>query len=100
MLASAIASSVRSALEDNPVHASIRKSGADCGPSFRDNLIEWFKRNRRDFPWRRPDLNPWQVLLVEMCLHRTKADQVARVAVELLNLGRTPDKFLESSQVA
>ena len=99
MLASAIASSVRNALEDNPVDVSIRESSADCGPSFRDNLIQWFKWNRRDFPWRRPDLNPWQVLLVEMCLHRTKADQVAQVAVELLNLGRTPDKFLENSKL-
>jgi A/G-specific adenine glycosylase len=34
--------------------------------------------------------------MVEMCLHRTKAEQVAQVADKLLTLGRTPDSFLEN----
>ena len=33
-----------------------------------------------------------------MCLHRTKAEQVARVAGELLSLGETPDSFLGNSK--
>ena len=63
---------------------------------FRDDLIAWFKENRREFPWRRSDLSPWQVLLIEMCLHRTRAEQVARVADEVLTLGGTPESFLEN----
>ena len=98
MLASAIAASVKSALEDSPVHSRIQEKHAEYRPSFRDNLVQWFKWNRRDFPWRHPDLNPWQVLLLEMCLHRTKADQVAQVAVDLLGLGGTPDSFLDNSE--
>ena len=43
-------------------------------------------------------MNPWQILLLEMCLHRTKADQVARVANELLILGETPDSFIDNSK--
>ena len=39
-------------------------------------------------------LSKWQVLLIEMCLHRTQADQVAQVADEVLKLGRTPKLFL------
>ena len=35
---------------------------------------------------------------MEMCLHRTKADQVGRVADELLSLGETPDSFLSNSK--
>ncbi len=96
ILASAIAASVRSALEDNPVHSTVQEQHAEYRPSFRDTLVQWFKGNRRDFPWRRPDLNPWQVLLMEMCLHRTKAEQVAQVAVDLLCLGRTPDALLDN----
>ena len=98
MLASAIASSVKSALEDNLVHSTIEENRAEYGPSFRDNLVQWFKWNRRDFPWRCPGLNPWQVLLLEMCLHRTKAEQVAQVAVDILSLGGTPDSFLDNSE--
>ena len=98
MLASAIAASVRAALEDSPIHSTNQEKKAEYRPSFRDNLVQWFKWNRRDFPWRRPDLNPWQVLLLEMCLHRTKAEQVAQVAVELLSLGGTPDAFLDNSE--
>ncbi len=43
-------------------------------------------------------MSPWQVLLVEMCLHRTKAKQVARIADELLTLGETPASFLGNSE--
>ena len=96
MLASAIASSVRSALEDKPIHGGISERHTAHGSSFRDALVGWFNRNRREFPWRRQDLNPWQILLVEMCLHRTKAEQVAQIADELLTLGQMPDSFLEN----
>ena len=45
-------------------------------------------------------MNPWQVLLVEMSLHRTKAEQVARIADELLSLGETPASFLGQLKAA
>ena len=96
MLASAIASSVRGALEDKPIHGGIGERHTAHGSSFRDDLVGWFNRNRREFPWRRQDLNPWQILLVEMCLHRTKAEQVAQIVDELLTLGQMPDSFLEN----
>ena len=89
-----MASSVRSALESGPTHGRIDERPPEHGSPFRDDLVGWFKRNERAFPWRRPDLNPWQVLLVEMCLHRTRAEQVAHVADELLHHGQTPDSFL------
>ena len=94
LLAAAVASSVRSALESGPTHGRIDERPPEHGSPFRDDLVGWFKRNERTFPWRRPDLNPWQVLLVEMCLHRTRAEQVAHVADELLHHGQTPDSFL------
>ena len=98
ILASAIASSVRSALEDKKTNDGTVEHHPTHESSFRDDLVGWFRQNRREFRWRRPDLNPWQTLLWEMCLHRTKAEQVARVANELLNLGDTPDSFLGNSK--
>lgn len=99
MLASAIASAVKSALEDRDV-ADGRSYGRlpRNAANFRDDLVWWFEHNKRDFPWRRPGLNPWQILLLEMCLHRTKAEQVARVADELLSLSETPGVFLGNSE--
>ena len=99
ILASAIASSVKQVLGDSSLHSVVRESRAEYGGSFRDNLIQWFKLNGRDFPWRRSELNPWQTLLLEMCLHRTRAEQVSQVADELLKLGRTPDSFLDNLEV-
>ena len=99
LLASAIATSLRSALDLETGNVTVHEPGCTSESddnSFRDDLAFWFKHNRREFPWRRRDLNPWQVLLIEMCLHRTRAEQVAQVADEILTSGRTPDSFLEN----
>ena len=99
LLASAIALSILNSIgegtgSDDTEDAS--PSEDSIVVSFRDDLVAWFRRNKRQFPWRRDDLDPWQVLLIEMCLHRTKAEQVAQVATEVLRLGRTPDSFLSN----
>ena len=99
LLASAIASSLHNAIdretEDGTDDERGRHDQSDP-QKFRDDLIAWFRDNRREFPWRRSDLSPWQVLLIEMCLHRTRAEQVAQIADEVLTLGRTPDSFLDN----
>ena len=100
MLASAIARSVHGALhisstEEQTTDPSV---STGCAPSFREKLVGWFRGNRREFPWRRSGLNPWQILMVEMCLHRTKAEQVAQVADQLLTLGETPGSFLRNHE--
>ena len=99
LLASAIVTSLRSALDQDVANATVHEVGrtheSDDRP-FRDELVVWFRENRREFPWRRSGLNPWQILLIEMCLHRTRAEQVARVANEVLSLGRTPNSFLDN----
>ena len=98
LLAKAVAKSVRSAL----VAASEEFSGLSQpdGPDsslpndLRDALASWFGANRRIFAWRTEPLSMWQVLMIEMCLHRTRAEQVAQIADEVLKLGRTPQEFL------
>ena len=99
MLASAIGSSMREALgsglsvEDNPLRCETVTEGC------RDDLLAWFRVNRRQFPWRDADLNPWQVLMLEMCLHRTRAEQVERVAERLISHGETPGSFLANFEL-
>lgn len=46
--------------------------------SLRRRLIQWWRRNGRRFPWRKTR-NPYRILVAEVLLHRTRADQVLPV---------------------
>lgn len=101
LLGSAIASSIRQALETRGIQTrELSEDGRDTEikSPLRSELLRWFRKNDRAFPWRYSNLNAWQVLLMEMCLHRTKADQVARVAPDFLELGSTPEAFLSNAR--
>jgi len=45
---------------------------------FRRRIISWYKKNGRLYPWRK-EKDPFKVLVAEMMLRRTKADQVVPV---------------------
>ena len=99
LLAAAIGASIRKALNDQSRDSGSyekRPTGQIPRSAFRDDLIAWFRDNRREFAWRRPGLNPWQTLLMEMCLHRARAEQVDNVAGVLLDAAKTPDDFVRN----
>ena len=50
--------------------------------------MKWHERNRRDFPWRR-SRDPYTVLVAEMMLQRTRAEQVSEVFQKFIS--RFPD---------
>ena len=79
------------------IQENLRETGDIPGVQspIRESLLNWHGAQSRDFPWRRTD-NPWLVLLAEVCLHRTKAEQVAKVFPAVSDLGATPQKFLEN----
>ena len=97
LLASAIATEVRKSLKGPSTSHAIGERRAYYGSTFRNDLIGWFRVHGREFPWRNTKLTPWQFLLLEMCLHRTKADQVARVIREVIAVGGTPESFLANA---
>jgi A/G-specific adenine glycosylase len=43
--------------------------------TLREQLVAWWERSGRDFPWRKTR-NPYHVLIAEVLLHRTRANQV------------------------
>lgn len=55
---------------------------------FQDALLNWFEKNRRNFPWRE-EKDPFKILVAEMMLQRTKAEQVFPVYAEFIE--RFPD---------
>ena len=92
MLARAVAHSIRTAMQGEQLPGR-----ALDGRSFRAPLIRWFRKNRRNFPWRSAD-TAWQFLVAEVCLHRTRAQQVAEIYPQLAELAPFPQKLLEHGQ--
>lgn len=45
---------------------------------IRRSIIQWGEKNSRDFPWRKTR-NPYHILMSEVMLHRTQAQQVVPV---------------------
>lgn len=69
--------------------------------NFRKKMLKWFINNKRAYPWRETD-NPFKVLIAEIMLRRTKADQVVDVYNKLftkypdiIDLVNADDKQLE-----
>lgn len=48
---------------------------------FRRKILVWFKKNSRVYPWRK-EKDPFKILVAEMMLRRTRADQVVSVYEE------------------
>lgn len=59
-----------------------------------NSLVRWWRTNGRRYPWRSTD-DPFQVLVAEILLHRTRADQVLPVYIRLLALCGSPKALLE-----
>jgi len=76
-----------------------RGRARENGEVFRTDLLAWHRENSRDFPWRER-VDPWHVLMAEVCLHRTKADQVRPVYEALADLAPTPAAMVANAEEA
>ena len=95
LLGEAMGRTVLGALRSRPSRKRIERSDA-----FHKDLMGWHHENGRSFPWRRNEMTPWLVLMAEMCLHRTRADQVAPVFSELRKLAPTPKAMIGREEAA
>ncbi len=64
--------------------------------ALRRSLLEWGRRNYRDFPWRRPS-SAYASLIAEVFLQRTKAGQVLPVYREFLQRFPNPEAIQQAS---
>ena len=73
-------------------HLETTGDAAQRGPRrvSRELLLAWHAEHARSFPWRGRGLAPWQVLMAEMCLHRTRADQVRRSSRRSVRIAPDP----------
>ena len=96
MLAEAVGRAVAESMKVSAVKDS---SASYLGRTLRDKLVEWYRNDGRSYPWRHKQ-NPWTILLAEVCLHRTRADQVAGLFENLSELGASPDDLLRNRDEA
>ena len=64
---------------------------------LRPILVRWFDKHQRSFPWRNTR-NPWRVLIAEMMLQRTKAEQVVEVYQDFFSKYKLPSDVINSSR--
>ena len=55
-------------------------------------ILAWGSKNIRKFPWRNTD-DPYRVIVAEIMLHRTKAEQVERIYEDFLKKYRSGHDF-------
>ncbi|MDG6249405.1 hypothetical protein [Methanocalculus sp.] len=58
--------------------------------ALQSKLLQWGKKNYRDYPWRHTR-DPYQIMIAEFMLHRTRADQVVPIFIQFLQ--KYPDVY-------
>ena len=58
--------------------------------SFRRKILQWYNTGMRTYPWRNTT-DPYRILIAEMMLQRTKADQVVSVYEEFFTSFNSPE---------
>jgi DNA (cytosine-5)-methyltransferase 1 len=94
MLGEAVGSSIHAAVSGR------RRPKRGPTSNQRELLIAWHRDHFRRYPWREAGRDPWHVLMAEMCLHRTRADQVVPVFEALLRIAPTPERMVVNSEAA
>jgi A/G-specific adenine glycosylase len=65
--------------------------------AFVRRLLAWGRSNRRDFPWR-ARTTPFQILVAEVLLQRSRSKTVARVYENLVSRWPTPEALAKAGE--
>ena len=60
-------------------------------------LLQWYQREQRDLPWRRPGVTPWQILVSEFMLQQTPVARVEPIWVDWVARWPTPSATAAAS---
>ena len=53
-------------------------------------LLDWYDLNRRELPWRDPEVTPWQILVSEFMLQQTPVSRVVPIWLDWIKRWPTP----------
>ena len=65
---------------------------------FVENLLRWFKSNSRVFPWREKNVTPYQVLVAELMLKKTRAENVVEPYLKFIKKFPTPSSIANAPE--
>ncbi|MGV0603316.1 A/G-specific adenine glycosylase [Mycolicibacterium sp. XJ1904] len=60
-------------------------------------LVDWYDREQRDLPWRRPGVTPWQILVSEFMLQQTPVGRVEPIWLAWVQRWPTPSATASAS---
>jgi len=60
--------------------------------AFPELLLEWYRENGRNYVWRRKK-DPYEILMAEIMLQRTKADQVEPIYLDFIKNFPSPEEL-------
>lgn len=66
-------------------------------PDFSQNLVRWFKDNKRDLPWRRTN-NPYYIWISEIMLQQTQVDTVIPYFNAFINQFPEPEILAQADE--
>jgi A/G-specific adenine glycosylase len=72
------------------------EASLEAKSAFETLLLKWYEKNGRSFPWREKR-DPYQVLIAEIMLQRTKANQVVPVYLDFIREFPTIDSLRATS---
>jgi len=61
-----------------------------------NQVVDWYRANARDLPWRKPGTSPWGVLISEVMSHQTQVERVAPIWLEWIERWPTPHDFAQA----
>lgn len=64
--------------------------------SYHDEILRWYKQNKRDLPWR-STTNPWHIIVSELMLQQTQVDRVLPKYKAFLAAYPTPEACAKTS---
>jgi A/G-specific adenine glycosylase len=60
-------------------------------------LLDWYEREQRDLPWRRPGVTPWKILVSEFMLQQTPVARVEPIWLDWVARWPTPSATAAAS---
>ncbi len=64
---------------------------------FQNDILEWWKQNKRTFPWRQTN-NIYELLIAELLLRKTTAEQVNSIYTRILEKYPTPEILCKANE--
>ncbi len=52
---------------------------------FQNRIMKWFRKNKREFPWRDPNRSPYEILIAEIMLQKTRAENIVNTYLNFIN---------------